>query len=90
MHVTEVILRIWVLSDDVVRFLTVLRSADEMRGLGAGSRYKLQAPGGPEGVPGLTVAYIFGILGRAVESVHKSSDSDSFIKAQYILITVNL
>jgi hypothetical protein len=28
--------------------------------------------------------------GRAVRSVHKTSDSDSFIKAQYVLITVNL
>jgi hypothetical protein len=30
------------------------------------------------------------IICRAVQSVHKSSDSDSFIKAQYALITVNL
>jgi hypothetical protein len=27
---------------------------------------------------------------RAMESVHKTFDSDSFIKAQYVLITVNL
>jgi hypothetical protein len=27
---------------------------------------------------------------RAVQSIHKSFDSDSFIKAQYVLITVNL
>jgi hypothetical protein len=27
---------------------------------------------------------------RAVESLHKTSDSDSFIKAQYALIMVNL
>jgi hypothetical protein len=27
---------------------------------------------------------------RAVESVHKTSDFDSFIKAQYVLIMVNL
>jgi hypothetical protein len=27
---------------------------------------------------------------RAVELVHKNSDSGSFIKAQYVLITVNL
>jgi hypothetical protein len=35
----------------------------------------------------------FGLLSvssRAVESVHKCSDSDSFIKAQYALIMVNL
>jgi hypothetical protein len=30
------------------------------------------------------------LITRAVKSVHKSSDSDSFIKAQYVLITVNL
>jgi hypothetical protein len=27
---------------------------------------------------------------RAVEPVHKSTDSDSFIKAQYVLVTVKL
>jgi hypothetical protein len=36
---------------------------------------------------GLTVLVV---TTRAVESVRKTSDSDSFIKAQYVLITVNL
>jgi hypothetical protein len=30
------------------------------------------------------------LTARAVQSVHKNSDSDSFVKAQYVLITVNL
>jgi hypothetical protein len=30
------------------------------------------------------------IINTAVESVYKSSDSDSFIKAQYVLTMINL
>jgi hypothetical protein len=33
---------------------------------------------------------IKGVLIMGAEPVHKTSDSDSFIKAQYVLITVNL